>query len=399
VRKPSPRDVERVAVFRNAERVGTLQRTAHGSRFDYDDGFFERHRERSGGIAVHLPYARRTTETSGVNLHPYFAGLLPEGLRLRAMVARLKTSEDDLFTLLVAAGSDCVGDLFVVQEGERPLLDDESLAVTEEASFSELWKQTLESDTHPLLAGVQEKLSPSLMTLPVRARGKRWLLKLNPPDKPELVDNEFFFMTLAATCLKNVARVERVRDRHGVAGLLVARFDRLRDGAGRWVGVHQEDACQVLNRYPAEKYRLSTNDLFQALEVCGAPLVARLRLVELLAFSYLIGNGDLHGKNVSVGARGTGLELTDAYDLLSTRPYGDRRLALSVEGRDDNLKRHHLFALGARQGLSEAALAPRLDHLCDRVEASIPELGTIGFDARRTKQLADLLTKRVADLR
>jgi serine/threonine-protein kinase HipA len=399
VTRPSAREVEQVAVFRNAERVGTLERTAHGSRFEYDADFFERHRALPGGIARHLPYARRTTETHGVNLHPYFAGLLPEGLRLRAMVARLKTSEDDLFSLLVAAGNDCVGDLFVVRAGERPSLDEETLVVSHEASFAELWAKTLEADTHPLVSGVQDKLSPSLMTLPVRTRGRRWLLKLSPPDTPELVDNEFFFMQLAAKCLKSVARVERVHDRTGVAGLLVARFDRVRDSSGRWVGVHQEDACQLLNRYPADKYRLSTKELFQALEVCDAPVVARLRLIELIAYSYLIGNGDLHGKNVSVGAQGGVTQLTPAYDLLTTRPYGDKRLALPVEGRDDNLKRHHLVALSERFGITEAAVAPRLDALCSQVEAAVPMLSTIGLDTTRTKTLSDLLLKRVDDLR
>lgn len=395
----SPREVDQVAVFRNTERVGTLRRTAQGSRFEYDADFFELHRNTPGGIATHLPYARRTTDTAGVNLHPYFAGLLPEGLRLGAMVNRLKTSEDDLFTLLVAGGSDCVGDIFVVPEGQAPTLDEETTPVTEDVSFAELWTQALQTDSYPLVAGVQEKLSPSRLTLPVRARGKRWILKLNPPDKPELVENEYFFMRLAARCLTAAARVERARDRDGAAGLLVARFDRVYDRAlRRWLGVRQEDACQLLNRYPADKYRLPIRDVFDALETCDAPIVQRRRLLELIAFSYLIGNGDLHAKNISIGQRGESVQLTEAYDLLSTRPYGDKRLALKVEGRDDNLKRGHLVAMGERYGIPPKALTLRLDEICARVAAALPDLREIGFDARRTRLLADTMNKRLDDL-
>ena len=49
-------------------------------------------------------------------IHPFFAGLLPEGVRLRALVRRVKTSEDDLLSLLVAAGADCIGDVAVVRD-------------------------------------------------------------------------------------------------------------------------------------------------------------------------------------------------------------------------------------------------------------------------------------------
>lgn len=132
--------------------------------------------------------------------------------------------------------------------------------------------------------------------------------------------------------------------------------------------------------------------------LCGAPMVERRRLLELIAFSYLIGNGDLHGKNISIGLRGTSLQLTDGYDLLSTRPYGDRRLALKVEGRDDNLKRGHLVAIGERYRIPAKALGARLDELCARVEAAVPDLKEIGFDARKTTLLADTLSKRVDDL-
>jgi serine/threonine-protein kinase HipA len=391
--------VELVHVYRNATHVGALRRTSHGAVFEYEPAFFEAHRALPGGLATHLPFAQRTIETTGTNLHPYFTGLLPEGLRLRALLQRTKTSEDDQFSLLVAAGSDCVGDLFPLLPGAPvdPLeREADELSALDRVSFDELFQRSLGLDHEPAVAGVQQKLSPSVISFPFATRGKRWILKLNPVETPLLVENEFFFMNAAKACGLSTPRVHLVRDRGGAAGLLVERFDRRRE-RGRWRGIHQEDACQFLNRYPADKYRLRTSDLAAGLSICDAPLAERGRLLDLVAFSYLIGNGDLHGKNVSVGGE-QALKLTPAYDLLSTRPYKDLKLALQFEGRDADVKRRDFLAFGTRFGLPPRAVERRLDALCSKLRPFIPRVKEIGFDERLTRQLEELISARLADL-
>lgn len=395
-----PRSVERLDIYRNTTLAGSLRRTSHGAAFEYDRAFFEAHHDLPGGIATHLPYAQRTIETRGVNLHTYFAGLLPEGLRLRALIGRAKTSEDDQFTLLVAAGADCVGDLFPVLPGSRPELegDRHELTALDRLSFAELFQQTLDADHEPVVAGVQEKLSPSVISFPFSTTGRRWILKLNPADKPRLVENEHFFMTMAQVCGLEVAKTRLVHDRDGAAGLLVERFDRKREGR-QWRGIHQEDACQFLDRYPADKYRLSTSELARGLERCDSPMVQRARLIDLVAFSYLVGNGDLHGKNVSISSSSDSPQLSPAYDLLSTRPYKDLKLALKFEGRDDNVKRKHFIEFGKRFGVAPSAVEARLDRLVSRAAPFIARVADLGFDARNTKLLADLMKKRSGDLK
>ncbi len=395
-----PKSVETLAVFRNTTRVGELRRTAQGSVFEYERSFFEAHRARPGGIATHLPYAQQVIETRGANLHTYFAGLLPEGLRLRALMSRTKTSEDDLFTLLVAAGTDCVGDLFPVLPGTAvdPLARArEEVAALDTVSFVALFQRSLELEDEPTVAGVQEKLSPAVISFPFATAGRRWILKLNPADKPLLVENEFFFMSMAVACGLDVAKTHLVRDRTGAAGLLVQRFDRVRRGR-HWEGVHQEDACQFLDRYPADKYRLNSGDVARGLAHCDSPPAERARLLELIAFSYLIGNGDLHAKNISIGGARESLQLSPAYDLLSSRPYKDLKLALKFEGRDDNLKRRDFIEFGKRFGVLQPAVESRLDRLVARAAPFLTRVKEIGFDARLTKQLVDLMKKRLAAL-
>lgn len=234
-----------------------------GAVFEYAGDFFEAHKALPGGIAVHLPYAQRTIAAREGNLHPYFAGLIPEGTRLRALVARAKTSEEDHFTLLVAAGADCVGDLFPVLPGAKlePLEQlNEAPEALDRISFADQLEKSLASDTEPAVAGVQEKLSPSTISFPFAAAGQRWILKLNPPERELLVENEHFFMTMARVCGLDAAPTRLVHDREGAAGLLVERFDRKREGR-RWRGIHQEDACQLMNTFPGDKYRLAISDI------------------------------------------------------------------------------------------------------------------------------------------
>lgn len=393
------KSVESLDVYRNATRTGVLRRTQHGAVFEYDQAFFEAHHLLPGGLATHLPYAQRTIETRGANLHTYFAGLLPEGLRLRALINRSKTSEDDLFSLLVAAGSDCIGDLFPVLPGAKPSplqQEREELTTLDRLSFQELFRRSLHSEDEPVVAGVQEKLSPSVVSFPFATAGKRWILKLNPIDKPLLVENEHFFMKMAKECGLDVAKSYLVRDRGGAAGLLVQRFDRQRERS-RWRGVHQEDACQFLDRYPADKYRLSTSEVAQGLQVCDSPPAECARLLELVAFSYLVGNGDLHAKNVSLTGNG-GLQLSPIYDLLSSRPYRDLKLALKFEGRDDNLKRADFLRFGQRFGVAQKAVDARLNRLTSRAMPFVHRVRELGYDARITRLLMELMKKRLADL-
>jgi len=393
---------ERAEVRRGGERVGTITRTAHGSVFEYDEPFFAQHRSEPGGIAIHLPYAQRRFETLGTNLHPFFAGLLPEGIRLRALIQHVKTSEDDLLSLLIAAGEDTVGDISILLEGQRtPDAKASPGLPLEQARFSELLAQTLARGGmgEPSVPGIQEKISASTISLPIQLAGPRaYILKLNPKDKPRLVENEAFFMDMAKACGIEVAPTRLVRDRDGEVGLLVERFDRRWSKAERrFERIHQEDGCQILDRYPAEKYRVAVRALAAAIqETVVAPAPDLARLLRLLAFSYLIANGDLHAKNVSVLWDGKlqGFRLSPAYDLLSTLPYGDRRMALKLDGRDDNLGRAGLLAFAARLGVKPGAAHAAIDAVCDVAPSWLSRLEEIGLEPRRTQNLQRVAEKR-----
>ncbi|MEZ5962420.1 MAG: HipA domain-containing protein [Planctomycetota bacterium] len=412
-----PRTLEALDVWCGDERganhhIGRLTRTANGCEFRYLEGV-------SGpAVGARLPVRAAPYAVQGVNLPPWFAGLLPEGLRMRALVRGLKTSEDDLFTLLAAVGADTVGAVAVAPFGTAPVVAEPvaDLDAAHELSFDALLDASLHIDPttgagdRHALAGIQPKVSAGMISFPVQARRARargfaaCILKLEPADYPRLVANEHFFMTVARDVGLDVARVRLLADREGRPGLLVDRFDRGRTTGGqaivgRTAKFAQEDACQLLDRYPADKYRVRLRDVADALEVCTAPAPERLRLLQLLAFSYLVANGDLHAKNLSVRTAGGLTRLTPGYDLLSTLPYGDDAMALPIEGRDKRWQRADLVTFGERIGVRAAATERMLTTLVERLQRRLadttkPGLASIGFDAKRTQHLEKVIGER-----
>ena len=124
-------EVEVLHVWQGETLVGRLHRTPKGCRFTYSS---------RGEIALTMPYREAPYITTGVNLPPFFAGLLPEGLRLQALRAHAGTSSDDLFSLLVAAGPDCIGDVFATIEPSRSDVDRPTVQLDslDHANFDEL---------------------------------------------------------------------------------------------------------------------------------------------------------------------------------------------------------------------------------------------------------------------
>ena len=113
----SLRTFESARVFKDRTFAGILSRTAAGARFEYDEEFRRAAlSEGSYGLSFSLSPSKQIHEVAGVNLHPFFARLLPEGLRLKALRHVLKTSEDDLFTMLLALGTNCIGDIYIAAE-------------------------------------------------------------------------------------------------------------------------------------------------------------------------------------------------------------------------------------------------------------------------------------------
>lgn len=385
------RGVERATVLKQGVPAGTLERRMDSVIFSYRDDYRASH---GPPVATTLPVGDPVVTHAPGALPPFFSGLLPEGRRLTALRAAAKTSADDELTLLLVVGGDTVGDVQVVPEGDDAG-DVQPLATVSEWSairFSELLAASVGGRARVdrvAMAGVQDKVSARMINVPVARAAGRYMLKLDPPEFPHLVANEAFFLDAARRSGLETAEAELVQDAEGVTGLLVRRFDRvsLPDGGVRMLA--QEDACQVLGRYPADKYRVTTERVVEALaSVCRARPVAALTLLRQFAFAYLTCNGDAHGKNFSVLRVNDEWRVAPAYDVPTSYVYDDHTLALALNGRRrEDVGRDDFIALGAAVGVRAPAVARVLDELAERTDAWIDAVDELPFDPGLLRKL------------
>lgn len=394
-------------VFVGSRLAGHLKRHPHGSSFTYDAAFLEALTQAEGGIAFNLPYAQANFDSPGESVHPFFAGLLPEGRRLSSLISRVKTSRDDLFSLLLAAGPDTIGDISVRAPGTPnetpPVLQIETI---EKVDFIALLERVLSTGRKGLndrsIPGVQDKLSAEMISMPLAgSKSRDYILKLSAPHYSRQVENEAYFMKMARLAGLQTAKTRLVKDRNGVSGLLVERFDRVLE-SGKIRKLHQEDACQFVNRYPADKYRLSAREVADGIiKFSTAKPVALLRFLQLCAYSYLIGNHDFHGKNVSLFVPAPNdVQLTPAYDLLTTLAYPelDEHMPMAMEGKTKNWKSSTFTQFAARYGMPKGAVEDMLDRLCSKAPLIVEGLPEIGFDEKTNKRIEAAVLDRAKSL-
>ncbi len=367
------RSLEQLDVFRADERVGVLRRLPRGCEFRYREDFL---RSAEPPIALHLPKTPEALITEGVlNLPPFFAGLLPEGVMFAAAQRLIGSAKDDLFAVLAATGRDAVGDVDVREPGAATLHQSGfNIESAKEAIDLILDSAGGRVDAISAISGVQPKMSIGGI---VRAsRGTRYIAKFPPREFPGLAANELACMTLARRC---GLRVPRAQIHDGI--YIVERFDRFGIGHGSWSKLHVEDMLQVMNLFPSSKYGVDFVEICQEMERLGVSPAGILETIRLYAFSYMVGNGELHAKNVSLVRKPDGQWApSPAYDIVSTLPYGNviagadvMAIALADEafGRFDL---SDLVEFGKRFSIPERATRNVVTALARRVQRLAPSV-------------------------
>lgn len=395
--EPDPRDVRVAHVLKDGRPAATLTRVDGGVEFAYTRAYLD-----AGGraVATTLPLTDEPVRTTSGAVPAYFANLLPEGRRLTALRRAVKSSADDELSLLVAVGSDPVGDVQVLAQPDEQRA---APAPAAEGSFADLDFAELLS-AHGIgdpsaLAGVQDKVSGRMLTVPLVHEGRSHLLKFEVPEFPQVVENEAYFLGVARRLRHPVVAADVVRDRHGRPGLLVTRFDRVPD-AGRLRRLAVEDGAQVLGIHPADRYAVTMEQVAERMAaVCRSRPLALRALLQQAVLAWATGNGDLHAKNVSV-VGSADRTVAPIYDVPSTVPYGDPAFALSLAGRRDNLTAKAFRQFGDTVGLPLRVV----DRVLEEVLAATSEVveqvrdGVIGWDARRRRDLVRTLERRRRDL-
>ena len=210
------------------------------------------------------------------------------------------------------------------------------------AQMEELAVQVIQSQT--TLTGVQPKLSLNLdkhrgsAKLTIVGLWGDYIFKPQTERFAMLPENEDLTMHLA-----EIARIKTVphtlfRMKDGSIGYLTKRIDRKADGEK----IAMEDMCQLTERQTENKYKSSYEQVGKAIRKYSTN--AQLDMVdflELVYFSWLTGNNDMHLKNFSLYSPAGEPVLTPAYDLLNavlSNPADDEELALNLNGKKKRMK-------------------------------------------------------------
>ena len=387
--------------FLNERRVGTLSEGDDLWRFEYDPQWA------SAAEAYDLsPCLSRSQllHADGGSHRPvqwYFDNLLPEEEQREVLAKEANISGDDAFGLLEYLGAESAGSLVLLPSGQarqprglKPLSD-----AALSARINNLSRASLSSGAPKRMsaAGAQNKLlvvyREQALYEPVGSEPSTHILKPNHPhqDYPSSVINEYAAMRLAGALKLTVPTVTRRYVPEPV--YLVQRFDRYADGAGLMQRHHNIDACQLLNKARSFKYTGATlHSLLDIVAACRNRASTRISLYRWLIFNVLIANNDNHLKNLSFRVGAEGIEISPAYDLLSTGAYhtpafaGARAdwpkvgLAIAVPGAPtlDTVGRRSLLeageALGLPKSLGERELGSMMAALPVELEKLIQEI-------------------------
>lgn len=334
-----------LSIWWDGKLVGTLRLDEHGDMsFAYEPSWIAD--AAALPLSASLPKQAETFNRRACR--PFFAGLLPEEGQREAVARALGLSKGNDFALLNALGGDVAGALTLWPEGDPPPepaehgaaepLGDNALI----ALLDELPKRPLLAGQEGLrlsLAGVQSKIPVVLINgaIALPAPGQPTTHILKPPIERfrGTTENEAFAMALAAEVGLPVAHAEArvVSDRRF---LLIDRYDRAQNAAGRVVRLHQEDFCQALGIPPEQKYAAEGGPTFKTgfellRRVAARPAVEVLKLLDAAIFNLIVGNADAHGKNFSLLYGPDGATLAPLYDLLSTVAYSELSPKLAMK--------------------------------------------------------------------
>ncbi|MBO9731663.1 MAG: HipA domain-containing protein [Chitinophaga sp.] len=212
----------------------------------------------------------------------------------------------------------------------------------------QLLKALAEKNIHQKIAitGVQPKLSVALDTmndtmldtrLAVIGLSHEYILKPQHPFYHLVPENEDLTMHLAALFGIQVCEHTLLQATDRSLVYVAKRLDR--KGGQK---IHMEDFCQLSSLLTENKYKGSYERIGKLIaKYCTNEALELLSYFEVLLFSYLTGNNDMHLKNFSVLHLHTGIVLSPAYDLLNINminPADEEELALTLNAKKKRIK-------------------------------------------------------------
>lgn len=182
-----------------------------------------------------------------------------------------------------------------------------------------------------------------------------YILKPQTEIYSNLPENEDLTMHLAEISKIKTVEHSLIKLKSGQLAYITKRIDR-KNGKK----IHMEDMCQITERLTEQKYKGSYEQIAKAIKKYTAnPGLDMTDYYELVLFSFLTGNNDMHLKNFSLLKRNLDYVLCPAYDLVASELVlvGDEEdLALNLNGKKKKIKRIDFEMAMGRSGLDQKVI-------------------------------------------
>lgn len=224
------------------------------------------------------------------------------------------------------------------------------------------------------VTGVQPKLSVELED--VKGSGKRltivglwgnYILKPQNVHYAQMPEVEDLTMHLAKIFKLNTCQHCLLKASDGQMVYIAKRFDREKGQK-----IHMEDFCQIGEFQTEQKYNSSYERCGKLItKYCTNSGLDLVNYFELLVFSFLSGNNDMHMKNFSVLHRQGQTLFSPAYDLINgnlINPKDKEDVALSLNGKKEKLSRKDFEMLASVLKISDKTFKRILDKYCKNTD-------------------------------
>ena len=251
------------------------------------------------------------------------------------------------------------------------------------------------------LTGVQPKLSLNLHKhegsnrLTIVGLWGDFIFKPQTDAYPELPENEDLTMHLAEAARIKVVPHSLIHLADGSLGYITRRIDRTKKGEK----IDMEDMCQ-LTLHPTEyKYKSSCEQIAKAIAAYSStPRLDLVNFMQVLLFSFVTGNNDMHLKNFSLYRPKALYQLSPAYDLLNVaiaNPKDKEEMALSINGKKAQTKLADFLKASDTMGIEQRVTLGLINGLRDAMPAWIDLINNSFLSDEMKQNYLDLISRRM----
>lgn len=231
---------------------------------------------------------------------------------------------------------------------------------------------------HLSITGVQKKISCGVKRdkktkrLFFDTNDSEFVIKTPDHEIPDITENEHFIIQLASDIGLKTVESGLIKTENNGYLYITKRIDRV----GR-KKLPMEDFCQLSNKLTEYKYQGSYEKCAKEIidKYSSRKQLDKICFFNVIYFSYVVGNTDMHLKNFSLYDDGSGFHLAPVYDLVSSYLLvGQDEFALSLNGKRKKFTKNDFIKFGENIGLPKELSMKLMKSLNSKIDHSFKEL-------------------------